>query len=81
MTLGDNIIQFYENNWKDDEFYTISDFVKIFDANRHAIRHHLIRMVKKGHLFRIKYERYTWYGKSMHLEVFRRFEIIGVELE
>lgn len=81
MDLGEKFLHYYENEWKDDEFYNTADFIKIFGTNRHLARHYLMMLVNKGHLFRIKYGEKVWYGKAMHIEHFKRFEIIGVKLK
>lgn len=61
--LSDKFNDYFENQWKTDFMYLPNDFIDMFGINRHLSGYYLMKMVREGKLFRIKYCNKTYYRK------------------
>ncbi len=75
--------EFYDQQWKDQEMYTPSDFINYFGINRHLARYYLMNMLYERKLFRVKYSNKTFYGKYdlKTIDRFKEFTWMGVEIK
>ena len=74
--------EFYDNEWKDDQFYSPSELSPKFGTDRHLSRYYLMDMVYEKKLFRVKHKNKTSYGKRIpeHIQRIRDYTWMGVEV-
>jgi len=62
--LIERIALFVANDWTIDEAYMLSDVAEMFKIDIRLARYYLMRLVDKGVLCQIKWERNTYYAHA-----------------
>jgi len=73
--LSERIGLFVVNDWTIDEAYTLSDIAEMFEIDIRLARYYLMRLVDKGVLCQIKWERNTYYAHSCWRKPFKELGV------